>query len=453
MATVALRRSPPGPPAWPVLGHFPLLWRKGTLNLFLEMFQTYGEVVRLTFLGLPLFLVSHPDYVKHVLQENHTNYRKSRAYEKFKILLGEGLLTSEGETWLRDRRLMQPMFHRQRIAQFASIMTELTAAMLERWDRHTANGQPLDVSKEMMRLTLAIVSKTMFSADVSGDADAVGQAMVIGQEHTNRRVNALIDLPPWLPTPRNIRASRARAVMNRVVWRIIRERRERVGAKGDLLDLLLEARDAETGSGLSDRQVRDEVMTIFLAGHETTANALTWTWYLLSRHPEVARRLQGELGAVLGGRSPTIEDIPQLRYTTMVIEESMRLYPPAWAISRQAIGEDEIGGYGIPAKSLVAMSTFVTHRHPAFWENPEAFDPDRFAPERAKQRPRFAYFPFGGGPRQCIGNNFAMLEAQLVLAMVAQRHRLDLVPGHPVVPEAWVTLRPRYGLQMTLQRV
>lgn len=331
-------------------------------------------------------------------------------------------------------------------------MTDAAELMLDRWRTHAEQGRAVDVFSEMMRLTLEIVGRTLLSSDVSGDTDAVGQAVTILREHVNYRAMRLFTLPERFPTPRNLRFKRALRTVDTVVYGMIEERRRAGRDTGDLLSMLLLTRDEETGEGMSDKQLRDEVMTIFLAGHETTASVLAWTWYLLSAHPEVEGRLHDELSQVLDGRPPTFEDLPHLKYTRMVIEESIRLYPPAWSVGRTAIADDEIGGYRIPANSQVTLSPYVTHRHRAFWENPERFDPERFTPERVAERPRYAYFPFGGGPRQCIGNEFAMMEAQLILAMVAKTYRLRQIPGHPVEPEPVITLRPRHGVLMDVHK-
>ena len=395
-------------------------------------------------------LVSHPDGIKHVLGDNSQNYHKSVKYEKLETFLGQGLLTSEGDYWKRQRHMMQPYFHLKQIGRFANDMTAATEAMLARWQSQAASGQPLDVAGEMMRLTLTVVCQTLFSADISTEADAVGRALTTVLKHTISRMQSLFDLSEILPLPENRRFHEALHILDQVVYGMIGERRRSERDTGDLLSMLVFARDEETGQSMSDQQLRDEVMTIFLAGHETTANALGWTWYLLSRHPEVTRRLETELAEVLGGRTPTLDDLSKLNYTSMVIQEAMRLYPPVWIIGRNAVKADQIDGYDIPADSSIMLSPYVTHRHTNFWDNPEGFDPERFNPERAKGRSYFAYFPFGGGPRLCIGNNFALMEAKLVLATVAQRYRLELVPGHPVEPEPLVTLRPKHGLLMTL---
>jgi cytochrome P450 len=327
-------------------------------------------------------------------------------------------------------------------------MTDLTGQMLDRWQQYANTNQAIDVSDEMMHLTLMIISRTMFGADLGAEANRIGQAVSTGIIESNRRMFSFPEIPFWIPTPANRRFLDARAVLDEVVQRMITNRRQsgNPAAHNDLLSMLIEAQDEATGERMSDQQLRDEVLTIFVAGHETTANALSWAWYLLSRNPAVRTKLRHELDQVLGGRTPTMADLPNLRYTAMVIEEAMRLYPPAWEIERQAVADDTIGGYHIPAGTIVMLSPYVVHRHPQFWSNPEGFEPERFLPERSEGRPRFAYFPFGGGPRLCIGNNFALMEAQLILAMVTQRFDLNLLPGRIPSPEPLVTLRPHGGV-------
>jgi cytochrome P450 len=412
------------------------------------MFQRYGNVVAVRFLIWPTYMIFHPHDVKHVLQENHRNYSKDTYLIRFlRPLLGQGLFTNDGQSWLHQRRLMQPTFHRKQLATFGALMTDATGAMLEHWQDAATRDQPLDVSTEMMRLTLRVVGQALFSIDLSNEADTVGQAFTA-------LMTPFMDyiynpVPPLsFPTPRNRRIQQSIHTLDGVVQDIITERRQGEH-KGDLLSMLLLARDEETGEGMNDRQVRDEVMTLLLAGHETTSNALTWTWYLLSQHPDAESRLHAELELVLGGRIPAVEDLPRLPYTRMVLEEALRLYPPVVGFNRKALAEDEVGGYVVPANTLIWLSPYTMHRHPDFWENPEVFDPERFSPERSAGRPHFAYFPFGGGPRLCIGSNFAMLEAQLILATIAQRYQLRLLPGHQVEPQVLLTMRPRNGLLMT----
>lgn len=422
------------------------------LQFYSSMRLRYGDVVGSRIGPLYVCMVFHPDGVGHVLQERHAIYHKDNAdYRMLKPVLGEGLVTSNGDLWLRQRRLMQPAFHRDRIAAFASLMTAHTERMLTRWHDAAKGGAPRDVAAEMMTLTLQIATSALFNVDGTDLAEAVRDSFTTVNRHVIENFSA-----PWmmlpglraLPTPGNRRAQAAQRRLDGVVRAIIAERRQHPAAGSDLLTMVLEAHD-EAG-GMNDRQLRDEVMTMLVAGHETTSNALAWTFYLLAGAPLVAEKLRDELARSLSGRVPTVEDLPRLTYTRMVIEEAMRLYPPVWTLSRTPREDDTIGGYHIPTGAVVIISPYITHRHPEVWDDPDRFDPERFTPARIAARPRFAYFPFAGGPRQCIGNNFAMMEAQLVLATVAQRFCLALVPGHHVSPEALVTLRPRGGLPMTL---
>lgn len=445
------QHKPPGPRDFLGLRTVDAM-KRNPLQLMLDLHETYGEIVHHTLLNAPVYFFTHPDHVSHILQDNHRNYQRGRDYRRLRRLLGNGLVTNDGASWLKQRRLMQPAFHRRRIAGFGETMAQETQQMLAQWEAPASAGEPLDVSSEMMRVTLNIVSRVMFGAAVQDDAARIEPLVTMAQREVRNRLYALVDVPEWIPLPGNRRSRNARETIDKVVTRIIAARRQSdTPQEDDLLAMLLEARDPDTGEPMDDDQLRDEVRTIFLAGHETTANALTWTWYLLAQNPDAAGKLREELARVLSGRLPTVADVPQLPYTKMVVEESMRLLPPVWSISREAIADDEIGGYRIPAGGTVIMSQYITHRHGDFWDDPDDFRPERFAPELAKERHRFAYFPFGGGPRLCIGNNFAMLEAQLLLAAIAQRYELDLVPDHPVDLEPLITLRPRHGMMMTLR--
>lgn len=445
-------RDAPSPRRLPLVGNLGHFWHADRLSRHVSDAEELGDVVRYELPMGTAVMLRHPDHVKHVLQDNHTNYGKGRGADKLRILLGNGLLTSEGDFWRRQRRLSQPAFHRQRLAGLASAMVEEAAAMLDRWEPLVKSGRAFDVAAEMMRVTLAIAAKTLFGVDVSAHTEAVAKAMAVAVEDLSRRTLSLFDVPIRIPTPNNVRLRRAIRALDGMVFGIIEARRRAGGDTGNLLSMLMLAKDEETGESMTDAQLRDEVMTLILAGHETTANALSWACFLLSKHPPARRRLGEELERVLGGRAPTLEDLPKLPYARMVIEETMRLYPPAWMIGRRALGEDEAGGYRIPARSIVIVSPYLTHRHRAYWENPEGFDPERFDPQRvaaAPARPRYAYFPFGGGPRVCIGNSFALMEAHLLLATVASRCRLDLVPALPVEPAPLLTLRPRSGVWVT----
>ena len=451
---LAVQRSiAPGPFGHPLLGSTPAL-RRAPLPTLVESWRQYGDVVRFR-LGGPFVghLLVHPDAVKIVLQDNQTNYGKVPWYnDKFKSLIGEGLFTSEGGLWLRQRRLAQPAFHRQRLAGLGAIMTDAATELLEHWEPLLDGGRHVDVRAEMMRLAMSVVARALLGGDVSNEAETIGHAIDTAIDYTFERIQSYFDLPGRFPLPSTRRFERARSELDAIVYRIIAERRRSSEDRGDLLSMLLAARDADTGEGMSDTQVHDEVMTIFLAGHETTAVALTWAWYLLSRHPHVAERLRTELDVVLAGRLPTVEDLARLPYTEMVVQETLRLFPPAWLMTRMGREDDEIMGYHIPARTPIYLCQYITHRHPDFWDNPEGVDPERFSPERSVGRHRWAYFPFGGGPRQCIGSAFALMEAQLALATIAQHCRLDLVPGQRIVLDPKITLRPRYGLLMTLHR-
>ena len=443
----------PGPSGSRILGNL-RAFRRDVLRLLLESARQFGDVVRFRLGPEIVHLVNHPGHIEHVLQKNQQNYdKRTRSAAKLRGICGESLLTSDGDTWRRQRRLIQPAFHYQRIANFAATMVETTVEMLERWEKLAQEAEPFDLASEMSRVTYTIVGRTLFGADVSANAKEVEGALEVVLEHTYHRLEKLLDLPLNFPSPANRRFQHALGAIDQVVYGIISERRKTGGRKEDLLSMLLEARDEETGQGMSDEQLRNETITLLLAGHETTANALSWTFYLLSQFPEVEDQLRTEVASVLDGRTPVLEELPRLNYTTMVINESLRLYPPIWIYERHAVADDVIEGYHIPAGSTVVISPFVLHRHPVFWERPEIFDPTRFADEALLNRSGPAYLPFGAGPHLCIGNNFAMMEARIILAMVAQRYRIRLRPGHPVEPKPGITLRPRHGLLMTAQKL
>jgi cytochrome P450 len=411
-----------------------------------ELFDQSLIYNRLLFLHS--FLINKPEYIEHVLLTNHANYGKSHFLRRMLgPLLGDGLLISEGELWRRQRRIMAPAFHNRRIAEFAATFAACTELTLARWRTLT---EPFDVASEMMGLTLNIIARTMFSADVSAEVEAVRRLMDIA---VNQRpgVLDLLGFPEWLPRRQPAAYRRAIAEFEAVVSRILAARRADGIDRGDLLSMLLAARDPETGSGMSDKQLRDEILTVFAAGHETTATALSWIWYLLAQHPEAEAQLHHELDSVLGGRTPTYSDLARLTWTRMVIEEAMRLYPPVHTIARTALGEDRIGGVRVPAGAILTINIYVTHRNPSLWPQPERFEPARFGPAEVAQRHRFAYLPFGGGPRICIGNSFAMAEAQVIVATIAQRYRVRLAPGHVVQPIGLITLRAKSGIWVTLE--
>lgn len=420
------------------------------LGFFTICAETYGPVVRIDFGSRNAFLLNDPAAIKYVLLDNNRNYRKSSTVKVVKQVLGRGLATNEGESWLMQRRLMQPAFHRQQVAQLGEPVVAESLLLLEQWRKRAGTGQPVDVLAEMMHLLLRLILKLMFGADAQGREEVLGHAWTVVLEDFNRRSWALVQMPDSWPTPANRRFHQALGLLNETVYGLIAERRGRTHPHADLLDLLLKAQDETTGIGMSDQQLRDEIMTIFLAGHETTANALAWTWYLLAQHPAAAAQLRAELTQVLQGRPPTIADLPQLPYNRMVIEESMRLYPPFWLIYRSPYAADVVAGYPLREQDMVFISPYVMHRHPAYWEEPDAFRPERFSPESGKTHSPFVYLPFGAGPHQCIGNNLAMMEAQLILATLAPHVQFAVPDNVTVQPEAGVTLRPRHGLPLRL---
>lgn len=440
----APRRTPPGPRGIPILGNVLEVWRD-PLGFFVRGAREHGDVVQFRFGHYRYVLLNDPEAIRHVLIDNARSYEKSRNYDALRLVLGNGLVTSEGEFWRRQRKLAQPGFHRQRLASFAETMAACTEDLVARWAHHQ---EPIDLHAEMMALTLRIVGKTLFSTDLAGEAAAIGEAITVGLRHANDYAESVIRVPPWIPTPNNLRFKQAVRVLDSMVLKMIDERRRSGRVGDDLLGMLMAARDDES-KGMTDQQLRDEVMTLVLAGHETTASALAWTFDLLSRHPDVDRRVASE-AAALGDRALTIDDLPRLTFTSCVVQESMRLYPPVWVFERQAIADDIVSGYFIPEGTIVAVSPWSLHRNPRYWENPEGFDPERFAAAEVEKRPRCAYLPFATGPRQCIGNAFALMEAQIVLATVARKWRLSLVPGQNAVVDPKVTLRPRDGVRMTL---
>lgn len=426
-----------------------LAHRRDTLGFLMRLGEEYGDVVHFRLWTKDAFFLRHPDHIKDVLVTHQHDFAKGVGIQWTKRFLGEGLLTSEGEFHTRQRRLSQPAFHRQRIGAYAGIMAEYSARTRERW----RDGAALDVDKEMMALTLAIASKTLFDADVEGEAAEIGASLTAIVALFPRFSLPFAGLLHWLPIPSSLRFERARERLDALVYRMIRERRESGTDRGDLLSTLLLAQDHEGDGGrMTDLQLRDEVMTLLLAGHETTANALTWTWYLLSQNLAAEARLHQELDEVLGVRLPTFEDLPRLRYTEMLFAESMRLYPPAWGLGRRVLKDFGVGAYVLPAGTFVAMSPWVTHRDPRWFPDPVVFDPERWTPEKKAARPKFSYFPFGGGARQCIGEAFAWMEGVVLIATLAQRWRMRLVPGHSVEPHPLITLRPRHGMRMTVER-
>ena len=442
----ALTPTPaPMPPGQLIWGHGPA-FNRDPLG-YVSFLANCGDLVPLRFTPFRALFVNDPQLIEDVLITRNRDFIKSLALRRVAPVVGNGLLLSEGDFWRRQRRLIQPAFHRGRIAEYAELMVEYTQRLLRTWHP----GEVRDIQPEMMRLTLEIAAKTLFSTDVAGEASDIGAAFTTALECVQARISGpQFLLPDGIPTPTMLRLRRAVRRLDALVYRIIAERRASGEQRGDLLSLLLDARDAHDGTGMTDRQLRDEVLTLLFGGHETTAVTLTWAWYLLAKHPQVETRLQAELATVLGGRSPAAADVSRLAFTNAVVAEVLRLYPPIWALSREATRDTTVADYVVRKGTIVMLAPWTMHRHPRYYAEPEVFAPERWLDGLAERLPRFAYIPFGGGPRQCIGNGFALLEMTLVLATIAQRYRMVLAPDQSVRPVPTGTLRPEHGLRVQL---
>lgn len=441
-------KTPPGPKGHFLLGNLAAV-SHDWLGFYSRCAKEYGDIVRLRYLHVPICLLMHPRDIEYVLVTNPGNFTKSADYRALARALGKGLLTNEGKSWQHQRALIQPAFRRDNILSYAPVMTRIASRSLASW----SDGESRNVHEDMMAMTLEIVAQCLFGAEVSGIAERVGNAMQVVTDRFITDASQALLLPFELPN--FLAPARQRAIrdLNTIIDDIVRERRASKQPRADLLGTLLDVRDADS-QPMSDAQLRDEVMTLFLAGHETTAISLSWACFLLAQHPEIEAKLVEELQNVVGEREPTVEDVPRFRYTEMILKESMRLYPAVWGIGRRAIADCEIGGYRVAAGTNIFIFQALTQRDPRFFPNPDEFDPERWRedPVRSGKIPRFAYFPFGGGPRVCVGASFAMIEAALLLAMIQQKFHLDLVPGHPVEPVPSVTLRPKHGIRVTVHR-
>jgi cytochrome P450 len=438
-----MQRVPPAPKGHFLLGNIPE-FSQDSLKFMLDL-RAYGDLASYKFGPYRGYIVNHPDLAHDLLVTHADKTYKNRGLKRaLDPILGAGLFTSEGDFWKRQRKLVQPAFHTRRIGAYAETMVEYAQDAIRSWNA----GETVEVDLAMNALTMRIIAKTLFDADVNAEAREAGEAVATVLEDVNERLNQIVPLPRWVPTPKNRRFYAAVDRLDRLIQRFIDERRKSGDDKGDLLSMLLMAQDADDGGVMTDKQVRDEAMTLFGAGHETTAVAMTWTWYLLSQHPEVEAKLHAELDSVLAGRAPTLADLPRLPYTEMVLKESMRLYPPAFTVIREVTAPFTLGGYDFKPGRVIIVNIYGIHRDARFFPDPERFDPERFTPENEKRLPKYAYFPFGGGPRICIGNAFAMMEATLLLATIAQRWTLRLAPGQVVEPQRKFTIRPKYGMKM-----
>lgn len=440
---------PPGPRGVPYFGSY--FGLKDPLKLFSEGRDRFGDIAMYRFGPHRFVVINDPVAVQHVLVRNHRNYVKSRSYQGLRLILGNGLITSEGDFWRRQRRLAQPAFHKQHLQGFATTMESCTNTMLDQWDRDRVHH--IDLFQEMMRLTLRIVGHTLFGTELAGEAGGVGPDIGTALRRANQEAEAVVRLPLWLPTPSNLKFHGARKRLDRVIGRIIDQRRASPSEHNDLLGMLMSATDEDGTGGMTNTQLRDEVMTLFLAGHETTATLMSWTLRLLTMHPQVQQGVRREVADVVGDRRVEFSDLAQLEYTDRVIRESMRLYPPVWMLERQALAPDEVGGFDIPKDTMMAVCTWSMHRHPSLWDQPLRFDPSRFSPERSEHRHRYAYLPFGAGPRVCIGLQFALMEAKLLLATMLQRYRVHVQSPEKTQLEPAITLRPKHGMPAMLERI
>ena len=428
-------------------------YRKDPLELFIHTRKKFGDIARLRLFNKNILLLSHPDAIKYVIQTNNRNFDKgTHGYQMLKEAIGNGLLTSEGDFWRRQRRLAQPAFYKQRLASFFETMEQTSREMTLDWDK-LPDGHLLEVSHEMLKVTLRIVGKTLLGKDLGGDARDIGDALNFVMHRVNERITQVLVAPLWMPTPANKKFKKNMAILNSVVQSLIIERREAgEGQFNDLLAMLVEAKDLETGQKMNDQQLQDEVLIMFSAGHETTANAMTWTLLLLAQHPEISQKLFNEVKQAFGDSKPEISHLSQLKYCKNVIQESMRIYPPAWLFGRRAVEDDIICGFEIKKGEYTFISPYLTHRHPEFWEEPEKFQPERFDSETVNKHPKFTYLPFGGGPRQCIGNNFALMEMQILLALIIQKYNFELLDESHIKLDPVITLRPLNGLYLKLNR-
>jgi enediyne biosynthesis protein E7 len=443
------RLTAPGPRGVKLARSLLDVWRD-RLGMMSGFTEEYGDVVRFKMGPKTLYFFNHPDHAKHVLADNAANYHKGIGLIHAKRVLGEGLLTSEDDLWRSQRRTIQPLFKRERVASYTGAIVEEASALLAKLDAKVGQG-PVNLTEEMTGLTLGVLGKTLLEADLS-PYELIGPAFSVAEDQAMFEMVTLNGVPPWLPIPRNRRFRNAQRAMEDVVFELVAQRGKDGNRGEDMVSRLVASIEGETDPRVRRRRLRDELVTILLAGHETTASTISWTWYLVSTHPEIWERLHAEAVEVLGDRAPEYEDLHALRYTNMVIQEATRLYPPVWILPRRAVGYDNIDGYRITPGADVLICPYTLHRHREFWPEPERFDPDRFDQVQSGQRHRYAYIPFGAGPRFCVGNSLGLLEATLVVAMMARSFRLATVPGNEVVAEPMLSLRVRGGLQMTVRR-
>ena len=440
------RRLPPGPKGVPFFGVL-FDYNRDPIGFSLRCAQEYGEITLLPFGPANVYLLSSPEHINEVLNRQSHRFIKGISVRSLKSSLGEGLLTSDGDFWKRQRKLVQPAFHRERLVEYGNVMTDVTERAILQWKE----GEERDIHTDMMHITLSIVAQSLFGTDIAGKTAIIESALEAVLKHFSNQLNTVFLMPGWIPTPDNVEFWQKLSLMDEVIYDITRQRRGEKEERSDLLTMLLQLAD-EDGEGMSDREIRDEVVTLMMAGHETTASALTWTWMLLAQHPEVEEKLSEEIQTVLQGRVPTAADMSQLKYATWIIKESMRLYPPAWGTSRQVIEPLQLGEYTLEPGETVSLNQWIMHRDSRFFECPQQFLPERWADGLEQKLPKGVYFPFGDGPRACIGKGFAMMEAVLVLVTIAQKFHLDLPSNYRPELQVSITLRPRHGMKMRLKK-
>ena len=445
------KNVPTVPPAHPLFRNA-FVFAKGPLPFILRQWRNQGDFYDVNFPQIPFLILSHPEHVKHILVSKHRNYKKAFSYNFLSYTLGKGLFTNEGDSWLKQRRTAQPAFHRERLASLVRVMVEDTNALVSEWDEKAQAEEPVHLVEDMMMTTSAIVAHTLMGTDLGKQSEEIIGLINIINNQTTRKLTNPLRSPMWMPTPNNLQLNKAIGRLDEIIYEIIGQRRKSATKQHDLLAMLMEAEDAESGDRMSDQQLRDEVVTLMLAGTETSANALSWTFSLLMQNPEALHKLRQEADALLTEGQLTNANLHLLDYTTKVLNESMRIYPPIWMIAREALEDDEIGGYPIPRGSQVYLSSFIVHRHPDFWDKPNVFDPERFGEAHAKDRHKFAFFPFGGGPRYCIGNNFAMMEMQIILATLVHRFELQPISTLPPALDPLLTLRPKNEILLQLKK-
>ncbi|MEP7287267.1 MAG: cytochrome P450 [Chloroflexota bacterium] len=440
---------PPGPKGMPILGNLNEFRRKGTLNFYMDIWKQYGDVASMKLGPLSSYMFVRPEHIQYILVKNPEKYVKGLTHDKLRVAIGNGILTLEGDSWYRQRKLMQPTYTPKNIRQFSDMMVKAAQQLDARWAALTP-GQTLDINLEMTRVTMSVISQAMFGVDLSENYQEAAKALFELLIYTNESFEQLIDLPLFIPTARNQRMKQARQLLREFIFSVIRQRREQ-GLQDDLLSMLMSSRDADTGEFMTDDQLHDEVLITFFAGHETTASLLTWTFYQLSKNPDVEAKLHEELDSVLNGQSPTLEDMPRLPYTKMVLNETLRLLGPVPIIARDSAVDDEVEGYSIRKGSMIVVVPYATHRHPEFWEKPLAFYPEHFTAESVNKRPRYAYFPFGSGQRICIGQHFAEMEGLLMLAEIAQRFRVRLAKENDGALKYAGVIRPLQPIIVTVE--